>query len=180
MTAVLVASRLVGQFPFEPRLQPRLLKTYIRALYAHSGSCPPESSCRIEAMIVFRTALPRTTASWLSAELWRTTDQNNLNFQMAIWRFGANPFANLGSEFRRCISGNSPGTIRVPFCDLLLFSDAQSRRSRLLDRRFPALRSTQMSFALTYDHSLGRPGSKLPQQKTLPLRGARVSLGSVC
>ena len=113
--------------------------------------------------------------SWLSAELFANHRSNNLNFHMAIWRVGVNPFANLGSEFRRCISGNSPGTIRVPLCDLLLFSDAQSRPSRILDRRFPALRSTQMSFALTFDHSLGRPGSKLQQQKTLASeRSARL------
>ncbi len=42
---------------------------YICALYAHSGSCPPESSCCIEAIIVFRPALPRTAASWVSAEV---------------------------------------------------------------------------------------------------------------
>src|SRR6266851_9613455 len=42
---------------------------YICALYAHSGSCPPESSCCIEAIIVFRPALPRTAAPWVSAEV---------------------------------------------------------------------------------------------------------------
>jgi hypothetical protein len=42
---------------------------YICALYAHSGSCPPESSCCIEAIIVFRPALARTAASWVSAEV---------------------------------------------------------------------------------------------------------------
>src|SRR5437773_8766021 len=42
---------------------------YICALYAHSGSYPPESSCCIEAIIVFRPALPRTAASWVSAEI---------------------------------------------------------------------------------------------------------------
>ena len=45
------------------------------ALHAHSGSCPPGSSCCIEAIIAFRPGLlyqePPRLGSWL--EFWRTT-----------------------------------------------------------------------------------------------------------
>ncbi len=46
---------------------PLYMRIYARS--THSGSCPPESSCCIEAIIVFRPALPRTAAPWVSAEV---------------------------------------------------------------------------------------------------------------
>ena len=54
---------------------------YICALYARSGSCPPESSCCIEAMIIFRPTPPRTAPLLVPAKvlakhtlpIWRCT-----------------------------------------------------------------------------------------------------------
>ncbi len=48
---------------------PRVLYIYICALYAHSGSCPPESSCCIEAMIIFRLTPPRTAPLLVPAKV---------------------------------------------------------------------------------------------------------------
>ena len=39
------------------------------ALHVHSGSCPPESSCCIEAIIIFRPTLPRTALASASAQV---------------------------------------------------------------------------------------------------------------
>jgi hypothetical protein len=54
----------------------------ICALHAHSGSCPPESSCCTEAIIVFRPTLPRTTPCWVSLEVfWRAPEVSEGLFQ---------------------------------------------------------------------------------------------------
>src|SRR5229473_6270169 len=55
--------------PSPDRLSAGPLYMRIYARSTHSGSCPPESSCCIEAIIVFRPALPRTAAPWVSAEV---------------------------------------------------------------------------------------------------------------
>jgi hypothetical protein len=46
---------------------------YIYVSSTHSSSCPPESSCGIESIIVFRTTLPRAAVSWSRLKFWRTT-----------------------------------------------------------------------------------------------------------
>jgi hypothetical protein len=46
---------------------------YIYVSSTHWGSYPPESSCGIESIIVFRTTLPRTAVSWSRLKFWRTT-----------------------------------------------------------------------------------------------------------
>src|SRR6266480_970531 len=53
---------------------------YICALHAHSGSCHPESSCCIEAIIVFRSPLPRTAPSWISADVLANHNQNCFSY----------------------------------------------------------------------------------------------------
>src|SRR5882724_939084 len=55
--------------PSPHRLSAGPLYMCICALHVHSGSGPPESSCCIETIIVFRPALPRTAATWVSAEV---------------------------------------------------------------------------------------------------------------
>src|ERR1700757_2425124 len=42
---------------------------YMRTLHVHSGSCLPEPSCCIEAIIVFTSVLPRTAPSLVPAQV---------------------------------------------------------------------------------------------------------------
>ena len=44
------------------------------------GSCRPESSCCIEAIIVFRSSLPRTAPSWISADVLANHNQNCFSY----------------------------------------------------------------------------------------------------
>ena len=76
------------------------------ALHAQSGSCRPESSCCIEAIIVFRSPLPRT-APWISADVLANHNQNCFSYN---WNAMGDPrpaerMGTARTVNRRCQSG---------------------------------------------------------------------------